>query len=193
MVPLLRPLLRPFRDRPWRFALPALAVVVIADDLLVRYEPSRVIVGLLDESAHLATASLLVAALPLPRGDPFLLGALAGAVLIDADHLPGEFGWPIITRGSGRPLPHSLPTVGLLLAITTLARGPWRAVMAGATYGLMTHLLRDGATGGMPLWWPRSKRRVRIPYDLYLLLLTGASLALVRGAHHPDRSPPPVR
>lgn len=193
MIHLLRPLLRPFRDRPWWFALPALAFIIVADDLLVRYEPSRVVTGLLDESAHLATASLLVAALPLPRSDPFLLGALAGAVLIDADHLPGEFGWDIITRGSGRPMPHSLPTIGLTLLITTLARGPWRAALSGATCGLLTHLMRDGATGGMPLWWPRDKRRVQIPYAWYFMLLAGAGLSLARGARYPDRLNPPLR
>ncbi len=49
-------------------------------------------------------------------------------------------------------------------------------------FGVSTHLVRDMATGGVPLRWPRDKRRVRIPYALYLALLTVAGVNAARGA-----------
>lgn len=175
-------LLQLLRAQPWRFALPGIALIVVADDLLVRHDPSRAITGVLDESAHLATAYLFSSLLPMSGRLPFLCGTLVGSVLIDADHLPGEFGWDIITRGTGRPVPHSLPTVGLLLLATLPVRGQWRSLIAGAAFGVSTHLVRDMATGGVPLRWPHDKRRVRIPYALYLALLTVAGVNAARGA-----------
>lgn len=168
--------------QPWRLALPSIALIIAFDDHLVRHDPSRVITGVLDESAHLATAYLFSSLLPLSGHLSFLGGTLAGSVLIDADHLPGEFGWNIITRGSGRPVPHSLPTVGLLLLTALSLRGQWRSLAAGAAFGVTTHLVRDMATGGVPLRWPRDKRRVRIPYVLYLALLTTAGVRAANGA-----------
>lgn len=175
------------RAQPWRFALPGLALIVVADDLLARDDPSRVITGVLDESAHLATAYLFSSVVPVPVRLSFLIGALAGAVLIDADHLPGEFGWDGITRGPGRPVPHSLPSVGLLLLAALPLRGQWRSGMTGAAFGVATHLVRDMATGGVPLRWPRDRRRVRIPYALYLALLTVAGVNAARGAGRSGR------
>lgn len=155
---------------------PALALLLGLDTFLHRREPSRLLAGILDESAHAITAGLLVTALPLPRAEPFLRGVLAGAILLDLDHLPGEFGWPILTRGSGRPVVHSLPTVAALLLAAALSPTRRRIVLQGAACGVLTHFLRDMATGGVPLRWPIDKRRVKIPYGVYLLLLAGAGL-----------------
>jgi len=170
------------RAQPWRFTVPGLAVIIAADHLLVRYKPSRVITGVLDESAHLATAYLFNSLFPGTGRRSFLLGTLAGAVLLDADHLPGEFGWDIITRGTGRPVPHSLPTMGALLLAVLPFGGTRRSLVAGAAFGVATHLVRDMATGGVPLRWPYDKRGVRIPYAFYLALLTVAGVNAARGA-----------
>lgn len=163
--------------RPLLF--PTLGFLLGIDTYLDRHEPTRLVTGILDESAHLATAALLVAALPLPRDEPFLRGALAGAVLIDLDHLPGEFGSSILTHGTGRPLVHSLPTVAVLLLSARSSVPARRSFFLGATCGVLTHFLRDMATGGAPLRWPLDKRRVRIPYGAYLLLLAGAGLRAI--------------
>lgn len=167
------------QSRPLVF--PALALLLGLDTFLHQREPSRLVTGILDESAHALTAGLLVTALPLPRDEPFLRGVLAGAILIDLDHIPGEFGWPILTRGSGRPLVHSLPTITALLLAAAWSAPPRRSCILGATAGALTHLFRDMATGGAPLRWPLDKRRVKIPYGLYLALLSGAALRLIVG------------
>jgi membrane-bound metal-dependent hydrolase YbcI (DUF457 family) len=164
-----------------RVAAPAAALVFLADALLT-LDPPRPLAALLDETAHLATALLLGRALPLPAAPPFVAGAALGATIIDADHLPMDLlGSDILTRGAGRPVTHALPTVAALLLGARAARGPARAALLGATWGLATHLLRDAATGGVPLRWPRKGRAVRLPYALYALLLLGPALgALAR-------------
>lgn len=174
------------RSRPLVF--PALALIIGLDTFLHRREPSRLVTGMLDESAHLLTASILVAALPLPRDELFLRGALAGAVLLDLDHLPGEFGSALLTRGAGRPLPHSLPTVAALLACAAPASVCGRPFFLGAATGVLTHFLRDMATGGAPLRWPRDKRRVTIPYGAYPALLAVAGLRVLGVGRSSERA-----
>ncbi len=160
--------------QPERGTLPALALILAADALLSQYDFARPAEALLDEPAHLATAFLLLAALPVPRVRPFLLGAALGAVGIDGDHLPGEFGWNIITRGTGRPVTHSLATCGALLLLARALPGPARTATVGAACGVLAHFVRDMGTGGVPLLWPVSKRRVRVPYGVYLATLLAA-------------------
>src|SRR5947209_3834343 len=78
-----------------RSALP----VVSAIDLLLRSRPLPLAVrGVLDETAHAATALLLLGALRPQADDAALLAATAGAVLLDADHIPQVLGWNVITR-----------------------------------------------------------------------------------------------
>ncbi len=160
--------------QPERSILPALALILSADALLARYDFSRLVEALLDEPAHLATGLLLLAALPAPRSRPFVLGAALGAVAIDADHVPGEFGWNIITRGTGRPVTHSLATCGALLLLSRALPETARAATVGAACGVLAHFVRDLGTGGLPLLWPVSKRRVRVPYGVYLAILFAA-------------------
>ena len=164
--------------RPERGIFPALALILVADFLLANYDCPRLVEGLLDEPAHLATAFLLLAALPVPRARPFVVGAALGAVGIDVDHLPGELGWDIITRGTGRPVTHSLATGAALFLLSRALPTPARAVLAGAASGVVAHLARDLGTGGLPLLWPASERRVRVPYGAYLttLLVAGGGM-----------------
>ena len=107
-----------------------------------------------------------------------MVGAALGAVGIDVDHLPGELGWDIITRGTGRPVTHSLATGAALFLLSRALPTPARAVLAGAASGVVAHLARDLGTGGLPLLWPASERRVRVPYGAYLttLLVAGGGM-----------------
>ena len=156
---------------PERGVLPALAFVLAADALLANRDFSRPVEALLDEPAHLATAYLLLATLPGMPAQPFALGVALGAVGIDADHVPGELGSNIITRGTGRPVTHALATSGALLLLSRALPDPARTLIAGAACGVLAHFVRDLGTGGLPLLWPVSKRRVRVPYGVYLATL----------------------
>lgn len=155
-------------------ALAAPAGVLLADGLLRQRRWPVPLRALMDETAHLATAHLLLTAVIADCGQPFRLGVLLGAVLIDADHLPRTLRPRRPRRYAGRPAPHSLaPLAGLGVAATLLAGTP-RQVVLGAASGLTTHLVRDAATGGVPLGWPLARRRVRLPYVVYVGVLLGA-------------------
>lgn len=160
--------------QPGRDILTAFGLILAADALLANHDFSRPVEALLDEPAHLATAFLLLAALPAPHSFPFMVGAALGAVGIDGDHVPGEFGWNIITRGTGRPVTHSLATCAALLLLARTLSGTARTATVGAACGALAHFARDIGTGGVPLFWPVSKRRVRVPYGVYLAALLAA-------------------
>lgn len=171
-----------------------LALVVLAIDLLMRHsDPPLAAAAGLDETAHTITAILLLSAL-VPRADPALkLGTLLGGVLIDVDHVPLLLGNELVTAGATRPYSHSLAMVGgLLLVAAGLARDRRRIVL-GAAFGLATHLLRDMATGGVPLFWPLTRATIALPYTLYAtLLLAAASLVLWRSVQQRGAVAPEV-
>jgi membrane-bound metal-dependent hydrolase YbcI (DUF457 family) len=154
-------------------ALAAPAVALLADSLLRQRRWPTPLTALMDETAHLATAQALVTAVAAGREAPFRLGALLGAVLIDADHLPRTLRPCRPRRYAGRPAPHSLATLAGLGGAAMLLAGTPRQVVLGAAAGLATHLARDAVTGGVPLGWPLSRRRVRAPYAFYAGALLG--------------------
>ena len=152
----------------------ALLALVLLLDVGVAADPPLLLLGLLDEPAHLATAGLALLVLGV-RGLPALL-ALAGSVGIDADHVPLYLGVPHVEAAGGRPLTHSLLTLAVLGALSL--RWPhlrWVAL------GVALHLLRDAFTGpGVPLLWPLDVV-VLLPYAPYAVLLAGlAAVAAVR-------------
>ena len=157
-------------------ALAALAAVVVIDLLLAARSWSIPAEAALDEPAHLLTAWLLLAAAGV-RSRRVLPWALAGAVLIDLDHLPLYSGIEV-TAGGGRPVSHSVTTVLVLL----VAAAAWRAQrvrLAGLALGVALHLTRDLASGpGAPLLWPWLWDSVRVPYVLYLTVLVAAVAAV---------------
>jgi hypothetical protein len=142
--------------------------------------------GLLDGAAHLATALVILGALIRVRAVPpdrrFGWTMLACAVLIDLDHLPGEFGSQWLTSGTYRPYPHALWTVLALTLAWAIARffvnraGRARPatvefVLAGAACGVAAHFVRDIATAPMSFWWPVSDMAVEVPYWWYVAAL----------------------
>jgi inner membrane protein len=159
-----------------RLLAPALAFLCIAGlDLVagIRSWP-LVIIGLLDEPAHLLTAWLGLSAVAVRRRRlwPY---ALLGAVLIDLDHVP-YYLWGALDSGAGRPVSHSLVTV---LALLTVAAADRRARLpaAGLAVGVLLHFARDIATGpGIPLLWPVRPESESVPYWAYLAGLTGCAV-----------------
>jgi inner membrane protein len=155
--------------------LAALAVVAGLDLVMGSRRWPTVVVGVLDEPAHLLTAAIVLAALPAAArlNWPW---ALAGAVLIDLDHIPLYVWGDAVEGDGGRPGTHSLATVLLLLGLAALLpRG--RTALTGLAVGVSLHLVRDVATGpGIPLAWP-FPGRAEIPYTWYAAALTLAAVA----------------
>jgi inner membrane protein len=137
------------------------------------------LVGLLDEPAHLLTAWLFLASLPWRSSRRLPAWTLAGAVAIDLDHIPLYLGWEAIGTPGGRPVTHSLLTVGVLLVVAGAPR--FRVPALGVGFGVLLHLVRDLATGpGVPLYWPLSEEAVVLPYAVEFAALTVAAIVAVR-------------
>lgn len=173
--------------------LPAALVALVGLlDLAGRATPFQILLtGLLDEPAHLATATLVLLAVAggpwLARNPTLTVTALAASVLIDVDHVPLYAGVPHVADSGGRPFSHSLTTV-VILAAAWLVTGRRWPVLAGAAIGVCLHFTRDIATGpGLQLFWPVSWAVTRLPYSTYVTLIvilgvvaTGRALAARR-------------
>lgn len=185
--PLVRGLARPVGQlvdlRPV-VVLALVALVLVVDLVLARVALPRVVFGLLDELGHLTTTWLLLAAWAVAARRPWrpsvVAGALVASVLIDLDHAPLELiGDEVLMRGGSRPVTHSLLTVLVLLAASTLTRGRWRAVLGGAGLGVSLHLWRDLASAPVPLLWPAAPEVLLGPVPVWVSLVV-AALVLVR-------------
>jgi hypothetical protein len=131
-----------------------LAVIALADYVILRHPPRWHAVALFDHPAHVATAILLGGTDPV---------YLAGSLLPDVDHIPTALGDPKV--GDPRPNTHSVLVVAAAAAVS-------RKLAAGTA----AHFVRDLAMDpGMPFLWPLTKRRVRIPYALYVAVVIAAA------------------
>lgn len=139
-------------------------------DQLNRAGQSLLVHGLRDEAGHLLTAyvwalGLLALRVPL-RLDLVLLGGIA----IDIDHLLLIAGVIEAVPGSSRPGSHSLLPLVLVVMLASIdRRRAWIWLSLGV--GVMSHLVRDMATGSVPLLWPLPVEPVSMRYRLYAATL----------------------
>jgi inner membrane protein len=164
-------------------AVAAVALILVVDALIAAVEPAVVPLGLLDWSAHVATAALVLTALGVPLGGPVGRAALVASVLIDLDHLPGYLDGTLLQRD--RPFTHSLLTVAALaLLAAARSRGAAGRVLTGAAAGVSLHVLRDVATGpGIAPLAPLTAETVRVPGWTYVLTLLIALACIVARRH----------
>jgi inner membrane protein len=170
-------------------AWPLLAVAVVAslDIVVTAVGPPLLLLGVLDEIAHVLTTAVLLLACRRTRYDRVrvsLGAALAGTVLIDADHIPLQlFGDSSLTQGTPRPYSHSVSSVLLLLLLARVVRDERaRGLLTGCAAGIGLHLVRDVGTAPVALAWPFWWGGVQVPYAAYLLVLVAAGLACtIRG------------
>jgi membrane-bound metal-dependent hydrolase YbcI (DUF457 family) len=161
-------------------ALASLAVVVAADWTIDRKRPRWILVGLLDEPAHLATAVLVLVNLP-PRPTRWSKGFLAGALLPDLDHVPLALSRVHPDIDDPRPVTHCLLAVVPPALIGAATRGPAREYARGAAAGGLAHFARDLAMGtGVTLLRPLDRRSFRVPYPLYAGTLAALALRAAR-------------
>ncbi|MGY1709473.1 metal-dependent hydrolase [Geodermatophilus sp. SYSU D00758] len=158
-------------------SLAALAAICLLDAALAARRWSVPAEAVIDWSAHLLTAGLLLAAAGFSRGR-LVTWALVGAVVVDLDHVPLYLGAEVTAGGGGgRPVTHSVVAVLLLAAVAALWRAR-RTVVAGLALGVALHIARDVAIGpGVPLFWPLVDDSFRVAWTTYLGLLVVATAA----------------
>lgn len=111
-----------------------------------------------DGAAHLTTAlAVALPAVPFVKDRRrFLVTAALSAVAIDLDHVVAARSLELIPCMTmpGRPPSHSVLTLG---ALTYMAERAWPGTQSDLSIalGLGSHLIRDLATGGAPLFIPR--------------------------------------
>lgn len=132
--------------------------------------------ALTDGAAHIATA--LAVSLPaapfVEHRRRFIAGAIASAAAIDLDHVVAARSMQLLSCMSmpHRPASHSVLTVGIA---TYAAERLWPGTQTGLalTLGLGSHLLRDLATGGAPLFLPRRIVAITRPPVALMMALLG--------------------
>jgi membrane-bound metal-dependent hydrolase YbcI (DUF457 family) len=145
------------------------AVIAVADYVIHCRKPPWLVMGLVfDHPAHVATAVLL-------RENP-TPAYLAGSLLPDLDHIPLALRIVQPDPADPRPLTHNLLTVP-----------PVAAKSRDTAAGMLAHFARDLGVGtGVPLLWPLSGRRFRLPYAAYAVLVLASAYSRSR----PSRAAP---
>jgi membrane-bound metal-dependent hydrolase YbcI (DUF457 family) len=148
-------------------ALGCLATIAAADWTIRRRRPRWMLVGLLDEPAHLATGALILVNLNV-RSKRWATGFLAGAALPDLDHVPLALSRVHPDIDDPRPVTHCLLLIAPLTLVGVVTGGPAREYAAGAAAGTLAHFARDLAVGtGVPLLRPLNRRSLKVPYPAY--------------------------
>lgn len=132
--------------------------------------------ALCDGGAHLAIA--LAAALPampyIQHPRRFVFSSMAAGLVLDLDHIVAARSLALIPNMSmpSRPASHSIIAVGLF---TYLAERAWPGTQTelAMALGLGSHLIRDIATGGAPLFLPRRIVSVARPRGMIFLMGLG--------------------
>ncbi len=148
-------------------ALGSLATVLAADWTIRRVRPPWLLVGVLDEPAHVATGALVL--LNLPECSPaWSAGFMAGSVLPDVDHLPLLLSRTLPEVDDPRPVTHGLLALAPLALMGAAGRGRLRDYALGAAAGGLAHFARDLAVGtGVTMLRPLTRRSFRAPHSLY--------------------------
>jgi membrane-bound metal-dependent hydrolase YbcI (DUF457 family) len=166
----------PARNSVLRQTLSALIGVILATVFIHHHwrrcekgTPAR---GMLDIACHFGTASaVLLPVLPqVQHRRAFSLAALLSAVAIDLDHIAAARSLEMrswMTMPS-RPPTHSV--LALLPAAWLVERlWPGQRLWLAISLGVGSHLLRDLATGGAPIWHP--KKVIALPHPIVVAML----------------------
>lgn len=167
-------------------ALGCLATVAVADLTIRRLRPPWIVVGLLDEPAHVATAGLVLLNLGA-RSPEWSAGFMAGSILPDVDHVPLALSGIHRSLDNPRPVTHCLLVAApLLAAARAVPARAARDAAAGAAAGTLAHFARDLAVGtGVALFRPLSVHHFKIPYPLYAVAVAALAARAAGGIKPP--------
>ncbi|MEX2425438.1 MAG: hypothetical protein WD401_01625 [Thermomicrobiaceae bacterium] len=140
--------------------------------------------GALDLLCHLGTASTVtLPVLPnIEHKRAFGMMAVGSAIMLDLDHVLAARSLEMnswMTMPS-RPPTHSLGTM-ILIAWVAERMNPGKRLWLAVMLGIGSHLLRDLATGGAPLWHPRRVITWPVPAVLATLAILTVSGWILSG------------
>lgn len=167
------------------------SAVMNADRIGVARVIDFVLGSVIETLGHIVTVVLclaVLAAFGVRAPARFAVGAVLGAMLIDLDHIPEWLGWSARTAESVRPVFHSVFTVVVIALAVVWLPARWRTFGLGVVFGTLTHLARDIAMGGIPLFWPLTDVAAAVPYGVYVGLMLGFAVAIGGGLAWRDRS-----
>lgn len=164
--------------------------VFVGDGVLLKHKtPPLLMVLLIDEPEHGITGLLLLGAFGFGLLRRYWVPTLAGSILIDADHLPQEFGKAVLIGDAPRPYTHSLATLMAVLFVTCWLSPRLRPYGFAVAFGLATHLFRDTTEGAVLLLWPLTRREFHLmywPYGAALIAATGCWIShIIRARRRP--------
>jgi membrane-bound metal-dependent hydrolase YbcI (DUF457 family) len=167
------------RERNGLIAAVGFGVLALGLDQLCDYfkrKDQKPLEALSDGAAHIATAlAVAVPAAPFvahPRR--FVATAVVSAVAIDLDHVVAARSTQLIPCMTmpNRPASHSVLTIGVVAYLVERVY-PDTQTDLGIVLGLGSHLLRDLATGGAPLFIPRRIVAVERPPVASMMVALG--------------------
>lgn len=150
-------------------------VIIMGVDLRLRGSEEVLVHGIVDETAHILTALVIVSAIRavgFPVNWPMVL---FGAVIADADYLMIRDGMMHELGDSSRGWLHTAgPALGVILV--GLAIPPLRVFLLSLGIAMLTHILRDSATARTAWLWPIDDQSFHLRYSYYLAILVAFSL-----------------
>lgn len=167
------------RERNGLIAAAGFGLLALAFDRLCDHFKStdqKPLEALSDGAAHIATAlAVAVPASPfVSQPKRFVATAVVSAVAIDLDHVVAARSTSLIPCMTmpNRPASHSVITIGLVAYVAERA-WPGTQTDLGLVLGLGSHLLRDLATGGAPLFIPKRIVALQRPPVASMMLALG--------------------
>lgn len=139
--------------------------------------------GLIDETAHVLTATIVGLAVRSLGAEVSLVWTLIGGVILDGEHVLQLLGWTDPIPGSSRGGGHSLLVVVVVLLVA-VADGTRRIWWISLAIGMASHLFRDMATGTVALLWPFDATPRSIGHDIYLVGLAWCSVMVLVGVFY---------
>ncbi len=150
-------------------------VVIMGVDLRLRGAEGLLHHAIVDWSAHILTALVILGAIRAVGFPVYWPMALFGAVIADADYLMIREGTMEQLGDSSRGVLHTLGPALAVIAIG-LAIRPLRVFLLSLGIAMLTHILRDSATANTAFLWPLDDHVFHLRYSLYLAILVAFTL-----------------
>lgn len=150
-------------------------VIIMGVDLRLRGEEGLLYHAMVDWSAHVLTAVVILSAIRALGFPVNWVMVGFGAIIADVDYLMIREGMASQLGDSSRGVLHTVaPAVGLIAV--GLVIPPLRVFLLSLGIAMLTHVLRDSATAETAWLWPLDDHVFHLRYSWYLTILVVCTL-----------------